>query len=116
MVRERLTGTKSLSHNFGGDTHSLLKDEEEFKSLPNPMEVNRFAEDDEMAVDMSEFDRMMRESVAEADRVAEDEQKKAREEQERLRVERLKLQEDALKREQEKKQRERDELMERLKK
>jgi hypothetical protein len=76
-----------------------LKDEEEFKALPNPSQINRFDEDDEIAEDMSEFDRMMRESVAEADKVAEDEQKKAREEQERQRIEKLKMQEDALQRE-----------------
>jgi hypothetical protein len=64
---------------------------------------NRRWEDDEEGsvanADMSEFDRMMQQSMVEASKVQEEEQKKARDEQERLRVERLKQQEENLKRE-----------------
>lgn len=115
LMRERLTGTKALVQNFGTDS-TLFKNEEDFKSLPDPSKTASRFDDDEVAGDMNEFDRMMRESMAEADKVAEDEQQKAREEQERLRIERLRQQEENLRREQEKKQRERDELMDKLKK
>ncbi len=114
-MRERLTGTKSLVTNFGAD-QTLLKNEEDFKHLPDPSKTASRFEDDEVAGDMNEFDRMMRESMADAEKVAEDEQQKAREEQERLRQERLKVQEEIIKRDQEKKQKERDELMDKLKK
>ena len=83
-MRERLTGTKSLVTNFGAD-QTLLKNEEDFKHLPDPSKTASRFEDDEVAGDMNEFDRMMRESMADAEKVAEDEQQKAREEQERLR-------------------------------
>jgi hypothetical protein len=65
--------------------------------------------------DMQDFDRLMNDSVREAERLQEEAQRQAREEAEQLRLERLRRQEEELKREQEKKQKERDELMEKLK-
>ena len=64
---------------------------------------------------MEDFDRLMNESVREAERLQEEAQRQAREEAEQLRVERLRRQEEELRREQEKKQKERDDLMEKLK-
>lgn len=72
-MRDRLTGTKSLASNFGTDA-ALLKNEEDFKNLPDPSKTASRFDDEEVAGDMNEFDRMMRESVAEAEKVAEDEQ------------------------------------------
>jgi len=72
-MRERLTGTKSLVTNFGAD-QTLLKNEEDFKHLPDPSKTASRFEDDEVAGDMNEFDRMMRESMADAEKMAEDEQ------------------------------------------
>ena len=72
-MRDRLTGTKALIQNFGTDS-TLFKNEEDFKSLPDPSKTASRFDDDEVAGDMNEFDRMMRESMAEADKVAEDEQ------------------------------------------
>jgi hypothetical protein len=46
---------------------------------------------------MNEFDKMMQDSVKEADRLKEDAQRQAREEAERMRLERLKRQEEELK-------------------
>jgi hypothetical protein len=42
--------------------------------LPDPSKTASRFEDDEVAGDMNEFDRMMRDSMAEAEKVAEDEQ------------------------------------------
>jgi hypothetical protein len=76
-----------------------MKNEEDFKQMAKKT-ANCFKEVEDATGNMNEFDRMMRESMAKAEKVAEYEQQKAREEQERLRVESLKQQKDILRREQ----------------
>jgi hypothetical protein len=79
LIRSKLTNTQGTQNTFAQD--------DIVESIIQPTQDREWGGDE----DMNEFDRMMHDSVSEAERMKEEAQRQAREEAEGMRLERLRI-------------------------